>query len=583
MRINHIQINGFGNLNNKELDFENGINLVYGNNEAGKSTLASFIKAIFYGVNRNKNGKDFSELERFKPWGEGDFSGKIVYEIEDKKYSVIRDFNRNNCKVFDKEGNEITSMFNKDKMRGAEIGNEQLNIDEETFINSIFVSQKNVVIDDGGRKSVIQKLTNMLQTGDEETSYDKAKQKLQKKLLEEVGSERTQNKPLNITLREINLLEEKKSNLFRNREKQVIITEREKDLEEKLLNTELELSKTEKVLEIKERYFNLLKERENDYEIAVKIAEKEYQKRTEIKKKSKKDVQVLIAILTIIIAVAFALLKWYIPLLCVIAVGLIGLGLVSKILSMDVKMGTVPNFDAIREDFKKKENRELELLKNEGVKESLISRKSSELKALIDGLKKKKDDIILEKHKLKIEMDSLKENLDRLSEVEERLGELYEKEENLRQLEYSIKLAISKLDDAYHDLKEEVVPKFENEIKENIKQTTNGEYEKIIYNDEEGILVENYIGDIVKIEKLSIGTIDQMYLGFRLAIASRVANLPLILDESFAFYDNERLKNILKMLLEKYSESQIIILTCSNREKEILEELGAKFNFVQMW
>lgn len=582
MRINHIQINGFGNLNNKELDFENGINLVYGNNEAGKSTLASFIKAIFYGVNRNKNGKDFSELERFKPWGEGDFSGKIVYEIEDKKYSVIRDFNRNNCKVFDKEGNEITSMFNKDKMRGAEIGNEQLNIDEETFINSIFVSQKNVVIDDGGRKSVIQKLTNILQTGDEETSYDKAKQKLQKKLLEEVGSERTQNKPLNITLREINLLEEKKSNLFRNREKQVIITEREKDLEEKLLNTELELSKTEKVLEIKERYFNLLKERENDYEIAVKIAEKEYQKRTEIKKKSKKDVQVLIAILTIIIAVAFALLKWYIPLLCVIAVGLIGLGLVSKILSMDVKMGTVPNFDAIREDFKKKENRELELLKNEGVKESLISRKSSELKALIDGLKKKKDDIILEKHKLKIEMDSLKENLDRLSEVEERLGELYEKEENLRQLEYSIKLAISKLDDAYHDLKEEVVPKFENEIKENIKQTTNGEYEKIIYNDEEGILVENYIGDIVKIEKLSIGTIDQMYLGFRLAIASRVANLPLILDESFAFYDNERLKNILKMLLEKYSESQIIILTCSSREKEILEELGAKFNFVQM-
>ena len=66
-------------------------------------------------------------------------------------------------------------------MRGSEIGIEQLEIDEETFINSIFVSQKNVEVDDSGRKSVIQKLTNMIQSGDETISYDKAKQKLQKK------------------------------------------------------------------------------------------------------------------------------------------------------------------------------------------------------------------------------------------------------------------------------------------------------------------------------------------------------------------------------------------------------------------
>ena len=408
------------------------------------------------------------------------------------------------------------------------------------------------------------------------------KQKLQKKLLDEIGSDRTQNKPLNVTMREINLLEDKKANLVRNREKQMVILEKEKELDVKLANTTNDLEKTSKVLEIKDRYFNLLRERENDYEIAVKMAEKEYQKRIEIKKKTKKDSQILTAVLTIILVIACAILKWYIPAGIVASVGVVVAIILSNVLSMDVKMGTVPNFDAIREDFKKKENRELELLKKEGIKESLITRKIPELKSLMEGFKKSKDDLTLEKHKLKIEMESLKENLDRLNELEERLDELYEKEENLRKLEYSIKLAMTKLDDAYFELKEEVVPKFENEIKESIKRTTNNEYKKIIYNDEQGILVENYLGDIVTLDKLSVGTIDQVYLGFRLAIANRTAKLPLILDEAFAFYDDERLENILKIFSTEYAERQIIILTCSNREKEILDKLSIDYNLVNI-
>ena len=100
MKINHIKINGFGKLKDKEINLENGINLICGNNESGKSTLANFIKAMFYGVNRNKNGNAFSELERFKPWGETEFSGKIDYEIDGQTYTAIREFNKNNCKIF---------------------------------------------------------------------------------------------------------------------------------------------------------------------------------------------------------------------------------------------------------------------------------------------------------------------------------------------------------------------------------------------------------------------------------------------------------------------------------------------------
>ena len=181
MNINKIQINGFGNLKNKNLEFEKGINLVYGKNESGKSTLINFIKGIYYGINKFKAGSPFSELERYRPWESSDFSGKIEYELNGKKYAVIREFNKNNCRIYNEEGNEITNLFNKDKIRGAEIGKEQFEIDEETFVNTIFVSQNNVMVDSLGRKSVIQKLTNMIQSGDEAVSYDKAKQKLRQK------------------------------------------------------------------------------------------------------------------------------------------------------------------------------------------------------------------------------------------------------------------------------------------------------------------------------------------------------------------------------------------------------------------
>ena len=92
MKIKKLQINGFGNIENKTVELDDGINLIYGANESGKSTIASFIKSVFYGVNRNKAGNDFSEYEMHKPWKDIDFSGKIEYEIDDEIFTAFRDF-----------------------------------------------------------------------------------------------------------------------------------------------------------------------------------------------------------------------------------------------------------------------------------------------------------------------------------------------------------------------------------------------------------------------------------------------------------------------------------------------------------
>ena len=58
--------------------------------------------------------------------------------------------------------------------------------------------------------------------------------------------------------------------------------------------------------------------------------------------------------------------------------------------------------------------------------------------------------------------------------------------------------------------------------------------------------------------------------------------IPIIVDEGFAYYDNDRLKNILKYFSENFENRQIIIFTCTNREKEILENLNIDFNYINL-
>ena len=58
--------------------------------------------------------------------------------------------------------------------------------------------------------------------------------------------------------------------------------------------------------------------------------------------------------------------------------------------------------------------------------------------------------------------------------------------------------------------------------------------------------------------------------------------MPIILDESFAYYDEKRLENILNYLHTKFENNQIIIFTCTNREKEILNKLQIQYNNIEL-
>jgi uncharacterized protein YhaN len=84
--------------------------------------------------------------------------------------------------------------------------------------------------------------------------------------------------------------------------------------------------------------------------------------------------------------------------------------------------------------------------------------------------------------------------------------------------------------------------------------------------------------------KLSAGTIDQIYFSLRMGLTDEITNhnLPLILDECFSKYDDKRLQRILEFLLQKEDNRQIVLFTCQEREKNLLDNLGIEYNYISL-
>ena len=55
MKIDELKVNSYGKLKNKDIKFKDGINIIYGENEHGKSTLLNFIVNMFYGTSKRKD------------------------------------------------------------------------------------------------------------------------------------------------------------------------------------------------------------------------------------------------------------------------------------------------------------------------------------------------------------------------------------------------------------------------------------------------------------------------------------------------------------------------------------------------
>lgn len=193
MKIKNLKINQFGKLKDKEITLKDHINIIYGKNESGKSTLLKFILAMFYGLSKNKNGKTYTDYEKYTPWQESDFSGKINYQLENGEiYEVFRDFKKKSPKIYNENAEEVSKNFTIDKTTGNCFFIEQTGIEEELFTSTIVSMQNETKLEEKQQTSLLQKLSNLVSTGEDNLSYQKIVNKLNKRQLEEIG---TRKKP----------------------------------------------------------------------------------------------------------------------------------------------------------------------------------------------------------------------------------------------------------------------------------------------------------------------------------------------------------------------------------------------------
>ena len=648
MKINKIKINSYGKLKNKEIELNNNINIIYGENESGKSTLLKFILNIFYGISKNKKGKEISDFEKYKPWNSEEFSGKLLYELDNKnKYEIYREFNKRNPIIFNENGEDISKEFNIDKNKGSEFFYEQTGINEEMFTATSVAMQKEIKIGKETQSVLIQKISNLLGTGEDNISYNKALEKLKKRQLEKIGTERSKEKPLNIIQNKIEKNTQKINELKKYENIQYEIEQEKNELKNQIKKDEIKNELIKEIKKIKEKE-NLEKEKikikenineENKNKINIlknKIEEKEDELNKKIKeknnsknKKEKNKMQIKLNIIFILLILINILWIIFMPqiindkivkylILITIPIFLIIYKIIKnksdkKIKEIeknknkeiekinDEKINYEKEIKIIEKNYQEiindinKINMENNLLNNLEQQKTINKYKNideNEIKKLFlinieeknNYIENKINNDRLELNKLELEFNNIEPQLDNLSNIEEELESLEEQYRDLQDETLSINIAREMLEKAYEKMKNNVSPIFTERLSKNISKITNDKYNNIYLNDEKGLIVELENGNYISAERLSIGTIDQLYLSLRLSMLDEISEekVPIILDEAFAYYDKKRLENILKYLANEFSDRQVIILTCTKREKAVLEENQINFNFIEL-
>lgn len=180
--------------------------------------------------------------------------------------------------------------------------------------------------------------------------------------------------------------------------------------------------------------------------------------------------------------------------------------------------------------------------------------------------------------------EQINEKIERLNEITERLNSKTEELKDILEYNEAINIAKETMRNAYTEMKENITPKFTENLSKTIEKITKGKYKKVIVNEEKGLAVEAENGNYITGAYLSQGTTDQLYFALRISSLDELIseNMMVILDETFAYFDTNRLENVLRFLNENYSEKQIIILTCTKREIEIMDSIGIKYNEIEL-
>ena len=611
MRLLELHIDGFGKFHDRTISFNDGINIIYGKNEAGKSTLHTFIRGMLFGIERGRGRAAKNDLyTKYEPWeNSGTYEGWLRLEKDGTIYRIERRFRKENKSL--KIINETKGL--EEEATPAFVSSLLDGLTETMYNNTISIGQLKSATEDGMVTELKNYIANMNTTGNISLNITKAtaflrnqKRSLEAGLIPEASREFTS------LLAEIRNVEaeiagpeyENQLAAYQNMRTQVkgLIDNtqtQKKDLDEKLANGKKVLSD------------NGFTDRAS-VDAMSSDAERLYSEYNtlngECNKKSRKVLSGLTAVLGVAGLGAAATLGYfnltaYLPVCGAAATAAVIFFIISLfILQKDKEYHRL--FDNTSSELGALLARHLG---DSAVSEDamnafrarmgefsklcyMVTQSEAEIRKFLEDLSNLQtkqagcSEMIEKQQRTQWELEKKLEHLSNCKNKAKALKRTLAENDRIHDEIVAIDLAQETMADLSSSIRDSFGLYLNKEASQYITGITGGIYDSMSIDENLNVFL-NTKTKLVPLENVSSGTMDQVYLALRLAAAKLLqgsgSGFPLIFYDSFTHYDDERLKTALEWLASAYG-GQIIIFTCHRREAQMLRARQVEFQLIEM-
>ena len=608
MRLLELHIDGFGKFHDRTISFNDGINIIYGKNEAGKSTLHTFIRGMIFGIERGRGRAAKNDLyTKYEPWeNSGTYEGWLRLEKDGTIYRIERRFRKENKSL--KIINETKGL--EEDATPAFVSSLLDGLTETMYNNTISIGQLKSATEDGMVTELKNYIANMNTTGNISLNITKAtaflrnqKRSLEAGLIPEASREFT------ALLAEIRNVEaeisgpeyENQLAAYQNMRTQV------KGLIDNTQAQKKDLANGKKVLSD-----NGFTDRASVDAMSAS-AEKLYSEyaslKTECNKKSRKILSALTAVLGIAGLGAAAVLGYfnltaYLPVCGAAAAAAVLFFIISLVIrqkdkeyhrifdNTSAELGSLLarhlGDSAVSEDamsaFRARMGEFSKLC-------DMVSQSETEIKKFLEDLSSLQtkqagcSEMIEKQQRTQWELEKKLEHLSNCKNKAKALKRTLAENDRIHDEIVAIDLAQETMADLSSSIRDSFGLYLNKEASQYITGITGGIYDSMSIDENLNVFL-NTKTKLVPLENVSSGTMDQVYLALRLAAAKLLTSsgsggFPLIFDDSFTQYDDERLKTALEWLASAYG-GQIIIFTCHRREAQMLRARQVEFQLIEM-
>lgn len=622
MIIREANIGKFGKLENQKYQFAPRINVIYGANESGKSTLMQFLKAMLFGLEKTRVRKTLDTYNRYEPWDTpAYFYGSMMFETGQQQFLLERNFYYKEKRarlVNIRDGEELSVEYGDlDMLLG--------NVSAAAYENTCCIGQEQLL--PGRELGVLleDERSNLAQTGSGDFQLSKALQELEQKRknAEKTRKELEQQRLSHIHQLEVNqqVLERDIAGLKAQQEKQ---STQQGTVQEQVRALQQQMEPVQTAYQTVCRREQELKSAVAQEQLEWEQAEREQWKREQFRReqeeaealqqKSGKNAGfsplLLIGVAGLILAPvlrsAMDGFQKIAPALNIICIILILAGLVSayrksrekKTADSGQKHRQSVN-DSVQnhreQDSRANDRANLQSVERKGRKAALdqqlqrVCQQKSVLEEQLQQLKNQKKALQLQAARQEGSGDQVQSQIQEkeveLENLTEQMAELQQEtleEQHAREDRDALELAAETMSRLAARMSKTLEHTLDKEMSGILAQITGNVHEQLQVTDGQGIVLAEQMQKRTP-EAYSQGTMQQAYFSYRMAAGHMLMKeepLPFLLDETFANYDEERLRQTLRWLAEQ--ENQIFLFTCRETEMRLLTEEDILFASIRL-